>query len=273
VDKTFTLPGTTGPQIMVHRPALGTIRVLIDGVPAVRRKGRTLTYDVPLADGSTTDLTLKGQWTGLRAVANGVVMPLEPTVPGYALVVMFLPLVLVIGGILGALVGLGGAAINARLVRGRASGAVKVLAMLGVTVVAIVVYFGVALGVGFAVAPIPTLQAGTCVNGIKAGVSVTGDIARPVDCANPHDNEVIGSTVYAPDGAFPGQDALKSFADTACAEAFEPYVGVAFDPSSLDMIAVTPSELTWAKGDRQVSCVVVAGNGGQLTGSVKGTGQ
>jgi len=50
---------------------------------------------------------------------------------------MFLPLVLVIGGILGALIGLGGAAINARIVRGSASGPVKVLAGVGVTVLAI----------------------------------------------------------------------------------------------------------------------------------------
>ena len=273
MDATFNLPGTTSPQITVHRTLLGNLTVLADGVPVKRRTGRAPTYDIPLADGSTSELTLNGQWTGLKAVAGRVEMPLEPTIPRYALAFMFLPLVLVLGGILGALVGIVGVAVNARLVRGRANSPVKILAMLGVTVLAIAVYLTVAIGVSVAVAPIPTLQDGTCVNGIKPGVTVTGDVTRQVDCAKPHDNEVVGSSVYTPDGAYPGSDALQSFAKTPCITAFGTYVGVAFESSKLDMIAVTPSELTWAKGDRQISCVVVAGDGGQLTGSVKGTGQ
>jgi hypothetical protein len=271
VDATFTLPGTTGPRITVHRPAIGTIRVLVDGMPAKRRTARTLSYDIALADGSTTELTLKGQWTGLKAVANGVELPLEPTIPRPALAVVFLPLVLVVGGVVGILIGLGGAIVNARLVRGDANGAVKVLAMLGVTVLAVVLYVGIAFGVAVATTPVATLQTGTCVNGIRAGATLTDDVTRQVDCAARHDNEVIGSATYTPDGAFPGEDALKSFADTTCVAAFEPYVGVAFDSSGLDMIEFTPDELSWAKGDHQIGCVVIAGDGGQLTGSVRGT--
>jgi hypothetical protein len=252
---------------------IGSIRVLVDGVPVKRRDRRSLAFDIPMADGSTTELSLTGLWTGMKAVANGVELPLEPPTPRYALVVMFLPLMLVIGGILGALIGVGGMGINTQIVRSRASGPVKVLAGLGVTILAIALYFTAAIGVNFAVTPVPTLQTGTCVNSIKPGVTVTGDVAKPVNCAAPHDNEIIGSTAYTAAGAFPGSDALQEFARTPCVATFEDYVGGTFDASHLDMIAVTPSELTWAKGDRQVTCVVLAGDGSQLTGSVKGTAQ
>ena len=139
--------------------------------------------------------------------------------------------------------------------------------MLGITALFAALY----LGFAFAIAPIPTLETGRCVNGLHEGSGASTAATRSVDCAKPHDNEVVGSVRYLGDGAYPGRAALVSFAQTQCGEAFGTYVGVDFQSSSLEMFIAMPSDLTWAKGDRQIGCVVLAGDDTMLTGSVKGT--
>ena len=108
VDKSFVMPGTAGPLVTVNRSALGGIDVSVDGVPARRRRGRAMSFDIPLEDGSVTELALTGQWTGLKANIAGVVIPLEPPLPRFAIALMFLPFVALVGGIWGALVGVTG---------------------------------------------------------------------------------------------------------------------------------------------------------------------
>ena len=268
MDIPFRIPGTTEPSITIRRPALGNIRVLVDGQPAKRHKDRTLSFDIPLADGSVTELRLTGQWTGLKAIVNGAETALEPRMPRFAVVLMFLPLGLgLVGGLTGALFGLGAAALNARVARGPLGWPPKAAAMLGVTVVAVALYFGMAV----AIAPVPTLTTGSCLNGVQeaAEINTTGTI----DCAVAHDSEVIASIPYTGEGAYPGQPALQAFAEAPCIQAFADYVGIAFDASSLEMFLAVPTGLSWAKGDRQINCVVAAPAGGKLTGSVMGTAQ
>ena len=60
------------------------------------------------------------------------------------------------------------------------------------------------------------------------------------------------------------------FAQDPCLDAFAEYVGIDFQTSSLDMILVTPTDLTWLKGDREIECVVLTTDAGKLTGSVRG---
>ena len=43
--------------------------------------------------------------------------------------------------------------------------------------------------------------------------------------------------------------------------------------STLPMLLVVPTDQTWADGARQITCLVVASNGVQLTGSVLATGR
>lgn len=268
MDITFQIPGTTEPNITVRRSALGNLKVLVDGAPAKRHSRRTLRYDIPRSDGTVTELRLTGQWTGLKAIVDGVETPLEPPVPRYAVILTFLPLALVLlGGLIGALFGVAAAAINAGLSRRQMRWPIKVAAMVGVGAISVALY----LGVAFAIAPIPSLDTGSCVNGISVGSTVTAGTTREIDCAKPHDNEVIGSIRYTGGVAFPGQDDLLAFAEAPCVEAFGTYVGIDFQSSRLDMIIVTPTDLTWAKGDRLLSCVVVAGDGTKLTASVKGS--
>jgi len=268
LDIPFLIPGTAEPAIIIRRPALGNISVLVDGQPAKRRKGRTLSYDIPLADGSVTELRLTGQWTGLKAVVNGVETPLEPPVPRFLIVLMFLPLALgLVGGLVGALFGLGAAAINARVARGPWVWPIKVAAMLGATIFAVALYFGMAI----AIAPVPTLTTGSCLNGVQEDAEI--DTTGTIDCAIAHDNEVIASIPYTGDGAYPGQPALHAFAEAPCIQAFADYVGIAFDASSLGMFLAVPTDVSWAKGDRQINCVVSAPAGAKLTGSVRGSAQ
>jgi hypothetical protein len=143
----------------------------------------------------------------------------------------------------------------------------KLVAMLGATALGIAIYVGVA----FVLAPIPSLAAGQCVNGIHEGTELSASSYRPVDCAGAHDNEVIGSVRSTTTGAYPGQQTLFDFATNPCYDAFAAYVGIDFQTSELEMIVITPSDVTWAKGDRVVACVAVAPNAGKLTGSVKGS--
>jgi hypothetical protein len=267
MDIAFHIPGTTEPEIVIRRSALGSLSVLVDGKPAKRRHRRTLSYDVPLPDGTVTELRLTGQWTGLKAVVDGVESPLEPRVPIFAVVLTFLPLALVLlGGVVGALLGVGAAAINARVARLAAAWPLRIAVMLGVTAAALGLMFGIAV----AIAPVPVLATGSCLNGIREGTVVDTDTARAVDCDAAHDNEVVGSVSYTEVGPFPGQPALAAYAESGCVEAFADYVGISFEVSTLQMFLVTPTDLTWAKGDRGIDCVVLGPDGERLTGSVKG---
>lgn len=84
---------------------------------------------------------------------------------------------------------------------------------------------------------------------------VAGDVPRR-DCDEPHDGEVflVGSVGSADD--FPGTSELERRAEAVCiGDAFEQYVGTAYDDSALDVTYVTPSEDSWAAGDRDVVCV------------------
>lgn len=268
MGSTFRIPGTSGPDIEVHRSLLGNIKVVVNGVPLKSTSRRRLAYTIPLEDGSTAELQLNGQWRGLRAVVNGAEIPLERQVSWWETGLMFLPMVLVVvGGLIGGLFAIGGSAINVRLARLQIPAPVRAASMVGVAALSAALYLGAAL----AIAPVASLTTGVCLNGVREGATVTAASSRAVDCAQPHDNEVVGTARYSPDGAYPGDAALIAFGQKPCFDAFLAYVGTDYQTSVLDMTLVTPSDLTWVKGDRTIACVVSAPGGGRLTGSVRGT--
>lgn len=203
----------------------------------------------------------------------GTTDPPKPPVPLALVVLSFVPLLLVpIGGLLGGVIGGAAAAINLAVARGRLAVPSKVIAMMALTVAAIALYVGVAMAALSApTSSVAALQVGTCLNGIHPGTAVTANSSRPVDCATTHDDEIVGVLSFTEPGAYPGQAAVDGFANAPCTAAFGGYVGIDFELSTLDMMTVTPSELTWARGDRQISCVAIARDGSQLTGSVKGS--
>ncbi len=267
MDNTFRIPGTDGPDITVRSSWLGVIKVLANGVPVRRSSRRKMVFAVPLPDGTSTELLIGGQLTGLTATVNGTVIPLQRRLTRWEVALVFAPLILALGGLLGGVFAAVGAGVNTQVVRRIRSMPVRIGAML-VTTVAVV---GLYLATLVAIAPIARLEVGTCVNAVTDGTNVTLSPNHAVNCTSPHDHEVVGETRYRGNGPFPGNDALSSFAQTPCVAAFRSYVGVDFGASTLDMVLILPTDLTWAKGDRLISCVAVSRDGSRLTGSVRGS--
>lgn len=269
MDSSFLLPGTTGPQILVRRSALGSLKVFVDGTEVKRSSRRRLKYKIPLSDGTATEIELSGLWTGLRATVDGQKLQIERRLARWELALTFLPMVLVVvGGLVGALFAIGASAVNARLARSGLRAPIRAVAMLAVTVIA----GGLFLGAAVAIAPVPELKTGTCLNDVRQeGDSVTVGTTRGVNCSGAHDSEVVGTIVHPGNGPFPGVPTLTTFAQIPCVDAFRSYVGVDFETSSLDMFVVVPSDITWAKGDRKIACLVITTDGSRISGTVKGT--
>lgn len=277
METSFRIPGTLGPEITVTRSLLGNVKVLVDGQKAQRRGWWRPTYLIPMADGSTKELRVTGQWIGLKAIVDGNEIEIERRLRPWEIALTFLPFVLVVGGLIGGFFGATAWAINARLARSDVRAPIRAAGMILVSLVAAALYVVTVTTVAFltavAMAPVPMLTVGNCLDGIDEGATVSAAATRSVDCANPHENEVVASLDYSPDGAFPGQAALDAFALTHCPTAFESYVGISYEQSSLGMLPVMPTDLTWATGDRSIVCVVLTMDGSKLTGSVKGSGK
>jgi hypothetical protein len=135
--------------------------------------------------------------------------------------------------------------------------------------VAFVAAAGVLVGCGGDEVTVPTAEVGECVtNDVSTGSVSSFDT---VECTEGHTAEMFFS-FDAPDGDYPGDAELLALAEEECAgEAFESYVGIGFQESSLGVDAVRPSEQTWNDADdRTVLCFAVAGDGSELTESVEG---
>ena len=283
MDYPYRLPGSNGPDIVIQTATFGP-RVLVDGARVPGRGVFRRTYPIGLPDGTVHELTISDGPGGLRAVADGVTTQVGPGTMGAGstwidFVFALLPIVVIVsGGLVGGLIGGLGCGINFAISRTRASRPLKWLAMVGVTAVAVVVWLGVAFALRSAISPpVPShpfaLASGTCLNGYKPGVTITVDMLQPVDCAGAHDNEIVGGSVGPTGQAFPGETVLQSYAATVCLPAFRGYVGIDIDASRLDMLPLLPTDAMWSRGERELSCVVLARDGSKLTGSVRGTGR
>lgn len=113
-----------------------------------------------------------------------------------------------------------------------------------------------------------TLDVGTCFDDPESFEEVT-DVPI-VDCAEPHDNEVI-ATFDLPDGGYPGDSVVTERARTGCLERFEPYVGVPYASSVYDLGWFTPTSASWDVGDREVICFVYDVDFAKTEGSARGS--
>jgi Septum formation len=119
------------------------------------------------------------------------------------------------------------------------------------------------------------VQPGQCFNPPGEVKTENSEIPQ-VACDQPHTMESYALVDYTqPDGgaadAYPGNDALTTFADGACAEEFTGYVGVSYQDSSLFFTYLLPSARSWElNSDRKVICFVTT-TGQQLTASVAGS--
>lgn len=97
-----------------------------------------------------------------------------------------------------------------------------------------------------------------------------------VDCEAPHTHEVFDVVTYAGDGAgpgtpYPGTATVQDWAEQACFDRFEPFIGVRWTLSELDIEVWWPSEESWGRADRSVICTVVSDSGAPLTGTQRNT--
>ena len=84
------------------------------------------------------------------------------------------------------------------------------------------------------------------------------DTVLVVDCAQPHEYEAFHVFDHdaGADAPYPGDDALFDFADTECQPPFEEFVGHDYQTSIWYITSLTPSEETWADGDREIVCTL-----------------
>lgn len=89
-----------------------------------------------------------------------------------------------------------------------------------------------------------------------------------VPCSDEHEGEVFHD-FELPDGDFPGDEAIETAAYEGCDPAFEEFVGLTYDESTLDYSYYAPTTESWAEGDRLISCII-SDPAGTVTGSLSG---
>ena len=100
-----------------------------------------------------------------------------------------------------------------------------------------------------------------------------------VDCQQPHTYEAffVFDHEAGVDDAFPGDDEILEYADTACRPPFEEFVGTDYESSIWYITSVTPSAETWATGDREIVCTLDQQDANdepiEVTGSAEGSGE
>ncbi|CCM63951.1 MAG: hypothetical protein GX471_09475 [Candidatus Microthrix parvicella] len=96
-----------------------------------------------------------------------------------------------------------------------------------------------------------------------------------VPCDQPHQYEVyeVAAFTEGTDADFPGDDAVRNYAEEYCFQGFEGFVGQVWRDSELDIETWFPTRVSWTKGaDRKLSCVLYHRKKADLTGSMQGTG-
>ena len=123
----------------------------------------------------------------------------------------------------------------------------------------------------------PTTEAGTRINFFDLKVGDCFDI--PADskgqatlfssCEPLHVYEAYAIVTMTTGGAtYPGDDAVNTFGNTACADAFAGYVGTSTSSSKFDFQYITPSKETWeGQNDRELMCILVMPDKTPVAGS------
>jgi hypothetical protein len=93
-----------------------------------------------------------------------------------------------------------------------------------------------------------------------------------VDCSVAHKWEAFESITMT-EAEYPGDEATRQEADSACNDPFTQYVGLGYDESIYDYSYYYPTQETWDSEtlqDREILCLAKADDGSDITGSVKG---
>lgn len=97
-----------------------------------------------------------------------------------------------------------------------------------------------------------------------------------LNCGDPHTYEVFAVIDYDAKGSgggmpYPGVPAVQDWSEQMCYAQFEPFVGVRWTISELDIKTWWPSNESWDQGDRQVLCTVMSTDGSRLAGTERGS--
>lgn len=110
------------------------------------------------------------------------------------------------------------------------------------------------------------LRAGDCFN---AGDETEISDVDGVPCGEPHEYEVFAvDTHEAP--ALPTDAELDTIFGSICLGEFASYVGAPYESSEIYASMISPSEGSWADGDRTFTCVLYDPENAELTDSLRG---
>ena len=120
-----------------------------------------------------------------------------------------------------------------------------------------------------------SLKVGDCLNDYGDEEAVA--TVPTVDCSKLHDYEVYSVATIDGDD-YPGASELDTQADTQCLADFEGFVGLSFEESIYYYSYLSPSEQSWATGDREVICTIAKYDEDsaeiiQVTGSLEGVAE
>jgi len=105
------------------------------------------------------------------------------------------------------------------------------------------------------------IEAGDCFNEYvyRDRSDFLQQITTLVGCNGPHDREAYFLTQYPADDddPAPAEDTLRRWADSACLDEFESFIGLEYVLSQLEIGSIVPTFETWTdEGDRNVICYV-----------------
>ena len=115
------------------------------------------------------------------------------------------------------------------------------------------------------------MRVGQCILLPEDKSATTATTIDKTSCTREHDAEVF-ALASAPDGDFPGAEALNRQAETECISAFDAYVGSDYLTSTLDATWMIPTKDSWAQKDRTIVCLARPLDHSKLTQSVKESG-
>lgn len=101
-------------------------------------------------------------------------------------------------------------------------------------------------------------------------------LTTAIGCTRPHNGQVYAILAHdAPLGApYPGEEAVNSWGQNQCYKLFEPFVGLVYEKSELDIGMITPSRTDWEGEDnrRRISCFVHSFRGLLIVGTMEDIG-
>jgi hypothetical protein len=97
------------------------------------------------------------------------------------------------------------------------------------------------------------------------------ETVQAIPCDEPHVYEVFWTGDYPAD-TFPAEAVYIAWLEDQCLPAFEAYVGRDFETSALFIGVLTPSDESWADGDRAFQCHLHNEDETPMTGSARGSG-